>query len=176
MLANSPQPMDQQGVSGLQPSQGPSGRRLHIAHRRSPSELTPLMSTRKGYRPLSFQCTTDMVDSSGTAGPPATDRGFAAPTTANRRHPPTVRQHGDDTASAAITWKCGVLEWSITKHVASAWCFSVSPTIPATANWSADESTTSARLQPPPKSISAAINGDGSSSCSFFRNIWFHLQ
>lgn len=24
---------------------GPAGRRLHIAHRRSPSELTPLMST-----------------------------------------------------------------------------------------------------------------------------------
>ncbi len=24
--------------------QGPGGRRLHIAHRRSPSELTPLMS------------------------------------------------------------------------------------------------------------------------------------
>ncbi len=25
--------------------QGPAGRRLHIAHRRSPSEMTPLMST-----------------------------------------------------------------------------------------------------------------------------------
>lgn len=24
--------------------QGPAGRRLHIAHRRSPSEMTPLMS------------------------------------------------------------------------------------------------------------------------------------
>ncbi len=34
--------MDSQGQSGLP---GPTGRRLHIAHRRSPSELTPLMST-----------------------------------------------------------------------------------------------------------------------------------
>ncbi|CAC9894679.1 unnamed protein product [Aureobasidium pullulans] len=34
--------MDQHGQNG--PS-GPGGRRLHIAHRRSPSELTPLMST-----------------------------------------------------------------------------------------------------------------------------------
>ncbi|KAI9845312.1 MAG: hypothetical protein M1837_004934 [Sclerophora amabilis] len=33
--------MDQQNHSG---PQGPGGRRLHIAHRRSPSELTPLMS------------------------------------------------------------------------------------------------------------------------------------
>lgn len=34
--------MDQQGQNNGQ--QGPGGRRLHIAHRRSPSELTPLMS------------------------------------------------------------------------------------------------------------------------------------
>ena len=34
--------MDQQGQPGVP---GPAGRRLHIAHRRSPSELTPLMST-----------------------------------------------------------------------------------------------------------------------------------
>ena len=33
--------MDQQGQTG---PMGPAGRRLHIAHRRSPSELTPLMS------------------------------------------------------------------------------------------------------------------------------------
>lgn len=33
--------MDQQGQTG---PQGPAGRRLHIAHRRSPSEMTPLMS------------------------------------------------------------------------------------------------------------------------------------
>ncbi|PSN72895.1 RNB-domain-containing protein [Corynespora cassiicola Philippines] len=33
--------MDQQGQQG---PMGPAGRRLHIAHRRSPSELTPLMS------------------------------------------------------------------------------------------------------------------------------------
>jgi len=33
--------MDQQGQQG---QQGPAGRRLHIAHRRSPSEMTPLMS------------------------------------------------------------------------------------------------------------------------------------
>src|SRR3954465_14505104 len=32
--------MDQSGQSGVP---GPAGRRLHIAHRRSPSELTPLM-------------------------------------------------------------------------------------------------------------------------------------
>ncbi|TID21704.1 Ammonium transporter 1 [Venturia nashicola] len=37
--------MDQQGQTGggPGPSMGPAGRRLHIAHRRSPSELTPLM-------------------------------------------------------------------------------------------------------------------------------------
>jgi protein SSD1 len=35
--------MDQQ--QGQQGPMGPAGRRLHIAHRRSPSELTPLMST-----------------------------------------------------------------------------------------------------------------------------------
>lgn len=33
--------MAQQGQTGVP---GPTGRRLHIAHRRSPSELTPLMS------------------------------------------------------------------------------------------------------------------------------------
>jgi hypothetical protein len=32
--------MDQQNQTG---PQGPAGRRLHIAHRRSPSEMTPLM-------------------------------------------------------------------------------------------------------------------------------------
>jgi protein SSD1 len=40
--------MDQQQQQPQQPGQqgpmGPAGRRLHIAHRRSPSELTPLMS------------------------------------------------------------------------------------------------------------------------------------
>lgn len=46
--------MDQQQQQQQQQSQqpqaqpggvpGPTGRRLHIAHRRSPSELTPLMS------------------------------------------------------------------------------------------------------------------------------------
>ena len=36
------QQQQQQGQSG---PQGPAGRRLHIAHRRSPSEMTPLMST-----------------------------------------------------------------------------------------------------------------------------------
>jgi len=42
--------MDQQDVQGLAPQlPGPAGRRLHIAHRRSPSELTPLMS--KPYLP-----------------------------------------------------------------------------------------------------------------------------
>jgi len=35
--------MDQQGGQSGVP--GPAGRKLHIAHRRSPSELTPLMST-----------------------------------------------------------------------------------------------------------------------------------
>ena len=34
--------MDQSGQPGVP---GPEGRKLHIAHRRSPSELTPLMST-----------------------------------------------------------------------------------------------------------------------------------
>lgn len=35
------QPQQQQPAGGVP---GPTGRRLHIAHRRSPSELTPLMS------------------------------------------------------------------------------------------------------------------------------------
>lgn len=35
----------QQQQQGQQGPMGPAGRRLHIAHRRSPSELTPLMST-----------------------------------------------------------------------------------------------------------------------------------
>lgn len=34
----------QQQQQGQQGPMGPAGRRLHIAHRRSPSELTPLMS------------------------------------------------------------------------------------------------------------------------------------
>jgi hypothetical protein len=37
--------MDQQGQQQQQGPQGSGGRRLHIAHRRSPSEMTPLMST-----------------------------------------------------------------------------------------------------------------------------------
>lgn len=40
--------MDQQGQQNQGQQQGglhgPTGRRLHIAHRRSPSEMTPLMS------------------------------------------------------------------------------------------------------------------------------------
>lgn len=37
--------MDQQQQQpGQNGPQGPAGRRLHIAHRRSPSEMTPLMS------------------------------------------------------------------------------------------------------------------------------------
>lgn len=35
------QPQQPQATGGVH---GPAGRRLHIAHRRSPSELTPLMS------------------------------------------------------------------------------------------------------------------------------------
>lgn len=35
----------QQQQQGQQGPMGPAGRRLHIAHRRSPSELTPLMSS-----------------------------------------------------------------------------------------------------------------------------------
>jgi protein SSD1 len=39
------QQQQQQQQQGQQGPMGPAGRRLHIAHRRSPSELTPLMST-----------------------------------------------------------------------------------------------------------------------------------
>lgn len=45
--------MDQQGQPGGQGPLGPAGRRLHIAHRRSPSELTPLMSEFDPYHLLS---------------------------------------------------------------------------------------------------------------------------
>ena len=41
--------MDQQGQTG---PMGPAGRRLHIAHRRSPSELTPLMSKSTRFIPI----------------------------------------------------------------------------------------------------------------------------
>lgn len=43
--------MEPQGQTGVP---GPAGRRLHIAHRRSPSELTPLMSTCHIYLPKSL--------------------------------------------------------------------------------------------------------------------------
>lgn len=39
------QQQPQQAPPGQQGPMGPAGRRLHIAHRRSPSELTPLMSS-----------------------------------------------------------------------------------------------------------------------------------
>lgn len=47
----------QQGQQGQQGPMGPAGRRLHIAHRRSPSELTPLMSTYPVFRsPTPSRC------------------------------------------------------------------------------------------------------------------------
>ena len=42
--ANLPSTMEQQPQQPSGGALGPTGRRLHIAHRRSPSELTPLMS------------------------------------------------------------------------------------------------------------------------------------
>lgn len=41
--------MDQQQHPGVP---GPAGRRLHIAHRRSPSEMTPLLSKSLRYLPF----------------------------------------------------------------------------------------------------------------------------
>ena len=49
--------MEQNGQNG---PLGPTGRRLHIAHRRSPSELTPLMSECPGQI-INDVCDTDFV-------------------------------------------------------------------------------------------------------------------
>jgi len=59
--------MDQ---SGLQPM-GPGGRKLHIAHRRSPSELTPLMSKLIAHEDNNFP-DADFIFS-GAASTPAAD-------------------------------------------------------------------------------------------------------
>ena len=96
--------MDQQPQQpGQNGPQGPAGRRLHIAHRRSPSEMTPLMSespevavlclpAARRTPPWSMLTPLD----SGTASSCPADRDAAATATADRCYPPTVRQHGHD--------------------------------------------------------------------------------
>ena len=86
--------MDQ---SGLQPM-GPGGRKLHIAHRRSPSELTPLMSKLIAHEDNNL-ADADYL-SSGAASTPAADRCSATAAATNRSDSPAIRQHGHDFTSA----------------------------------------------------------------------------
>lgn len=83
--------MAQPGSNGVP---GPAGRKLHIAHRRSPSELTPLMSMcSPGARAAQFDATftnRELTDSSGTTCSSATNRTTSAATAANRCHPRTI--------------------------------------------------------------------------------------
>jgi hypothetical protein len=64
--------MDQQNQTG---PQGPAGRRLHIAHRRSPSEMTPLMGMYLVFLSLRilvmshFQCLQMLTTSRSGATP-----------------------------------------------------------------------------------------------------------
>ena len=54
--------MDQQQLPGIA---GPAGRRLHIAHRRSPSEMTPLLS-RSCQRPFPVNALDESIRSPNT--------------------------------------------------------------------------------------------------------------
>lgn len=108
---------------------GPAGRRLHIAHRRSPSELTPLMSmfANPNSKPLIILLTPfppraaprfsaymsspsswswqplvlTFSSSSGAACHPATDRTPTAAATTDPGDSTAVCQHGD----AAPWWR-----------------------------------------------------------------------
>jgi hypothetical protein len=108
--------MDQQNQPPQGGVPGPTGRRLHIAHRRSPSELTPLMSmfSSPGSKLFGFSmCSqawpvvieapapqhrniTDKHLYSGTTCDSATNRTASATTAADPGYPPAIRQHGHD--------------------------------------------------------------------------------
>lgn len=112
------QPPPQGGVPG------PTGRRLHIAHRRSPSELTPLMSMFSSpgsmylVNPVSsiflyihiyiYLCVdaNEVVIHSGTTCHSATNRTLATTATADSSYSPAIRQHGHDPSLSTSCPRC----------------------------------------------------------------------
>jgi len=98
---------------------GPTGRRLHIAHRRSPSELTPLMSmfSSPGSKLFSFgaaimarcrhrsssstriETHLTYVRNSGTTCDSTTNRAIAATAAANSSYTPAICQYGHDSTN-----------------------------------------------------------------------------
>lgn len=133
--------MDQQNQSGVP---GPAGRKLHIAHRRSPSELTPLMSMfplqllLRSLFPAELQIANNRRNS-GTIGDSATNRDASATATANRSHTSTVCQYG--TIATTTTWPSFRFQSLSTRWrcahgrrlPTTTRCFSVSSSSPAAA-------------------------------------------
>ena len=74
---------------------GPNGRRLHIAHRRTPSEMTPLMSTFNPFCGSDESSFMELVLTlhlllSGTTRPRSADRDAASATAADRSNAPAI--------------------------------------------------------------------------------------
>ncbi len=110
--------MDQNQHTGVP---GPAGRRLHIAHRRSPSEMTPMISESSKHSCILTKYTclirvtrhcenpnVHLANSyicSGTTGFATADRASSATAAADSCHTPAICKHGDDPTTAATT-KC----------------------------------------------------------------------
>ena len=108
---------------------GPTGRRLHIAHRRSPSELTPLMSmfsspgSEYSCRLLSLRVAvvivypprisshTDHMSDSGTTCNTATNRAVTATAAADPGYTSAICEYGDDPADSTPR-----TQWRIQPH------------------------------------------------------------
>ncbi len=170
---------------------GPAGRRLHIAHRRSPSELTPLMSMFSSpgsklasilsvvTRASAFKCAkinTMLIHAlnSGTACDSAADRIAPATTAADPSYPPTICEHGHDSSYAApCSW------WIQPSSTADAEFISTKclPVQQSNAT-AADECTNGCAYTAfitSSKSIGTSKYGHGSASSSFIRTICFWL-
>ncbi|KAJ2986062.1 hypothetical protein NUW58_g5207 [Xylaria curta] len=96
---------------------GPAGRRLHIAHRRSPSELTPLMSMFQtpgsklnpspfSLEPLATSRALIAQKLSVLWSSYLLDRAATATATANPSYPP-IHEYGNDAGRPARRW------WSV---------------------------------------------------------------
>ena len=158
--------MDQQPHPGVA---GPAGRRLHIAHRRSPSEMTPLLS-RFSQRPLIVSmCHQAMGHSqllckhvadwpvccSGTTRFAATNRTSSATATTNRWSAPAICADGHD-PSTTTTTNCQLSPPASDartichgRHVTPRKCIPIPAATPATAAGGPNERTNTACIAPP---------------------------
>ena len=170
---------------------GPAGRRLHIAHRRSPSEMTPLLSktiltsfneqTDTRHCAMVSRALADLYSAhSGTTCFAATDRASPATTAADIQHASAICEHGHDTFTTTVTYcelpaSAGATTTSdYGRHVPPCKRFSISSTAPTTAIGCPNECSYTAGVTSS-EPVSNPKHGHGATSSSFLRGLWLSV-